>query len=123
MNLTAKRLKYLRDEKKLSQDELSIILGIDRTTYLKYEKSGKVPTYKIIKLANFYNVSSDYLLGLTDKPNNLLPNIKEYYISDDEKELLEIYRKLPPESKTTIRTLTKTQYDLYVKPKPNEKAI
>ena len=95
MNLTAKRLKYLRDEKKLSQDELSIILGIDRTTYLKYEKSGKVPTYKIIKLAKFYNVSSDYLLGLTDKPNNLLPNIKEYYISDDEKELLEIYRKLP----------------------------
>lgn len=50
-------------------------------------------------------------------------NIKQFRINNDEKELLELYREIPPESKTTIKTLTKTQYDLYVKPKSDEKAI
>ena len=79
-------------------------------------------------IINHFKVTADYLLGLTDIPNTIddyikKSNIKQFRINNDEKELLELYREIPPESKTTIKTLTKTQYDLYVKPKSNEKAI
>ena len=92
-------------------------------------KGEREPDHKMLKkLAVFFNVSTDYLLGLTDIPNTIddyikKSNIKQFRINNDEKELLELYREIPPESKTTIKTLTKTQYDLYVKPKSDEKAI
>ncbi len=62
------RLKDLREDKDLKQDEIASILNISQTNYSKYEL-GKIniPISSLIKLANFYNTSIDYLLGLTNE--------------------------------------------------------
>ncbi len=60
---TGQRLKKLREEKGLSQTEIAKILGVDRTTYVKWETGVSSPLRKLNKLVEFFNVSSDYLLG------------------------------------------------------------
>lgn len=64
MNL---RIRDLREDKDLTQSELAKLLGCTQQTYSRYE-SGEITIdiYNLIKLANFYNTSCDYLLGLTD---------------------------------------------------------
>ena len=64
MNL---RIRDLREDKDLTQSELAKLLGCTQQTYSIYE-SGEITIdiYNLIKLANFYNTSCDYLLGLTD---------------------------------------------------------
>ena len=105
MNVTAERLKNLRKEKNISQDELANLFNIDRTTYLKYEKTGKVPTTKLISLANYFHVSSDYLLGLTNIPIPIDIYIqKNVDISFEEQELVFKYRQLPKDDKIRINT-------------------
>jgi transcriptional regulator with XRE-family HTH domain len=62
-----RRLRELRDEKDLTQTEIAKMLGMSQTGYSKYETGeNDIPTDVLIKLANFYNTSIDYLLGLTD---------------------------------------------------------
>lgn len=62
------RLKDLREDKDLKQDEIASILNISQTNYSKYEL-GKIniPVNSLIKLSSFYNTSIDYLLGLTNE--------------------------------------------------------
>lgn len=61
------RLKKLRKSKKMTQEQLSNKLGIKRSTYAKYETGENEPDYEMLqKLANFFDVSTDYLLGFTD---------------------------------------------------------
>ncbi len=56
-------LKYLREKKKLTQSEVSKILEISRSTYANYEKEQSEPTAsQLLKLAQFYKVSTDDLL-------------------------------------------------------------
>lgn len=63
-----KRLKDLREDNDLLQKQIAIVLGITRQQYGLYE-SGKrdIPNEKIIKIAQFYNTSTDYILGLTNE--------------------------------------------------------
>ena len=57
------KLKYLRKQQELTQIELSQYLGIDQTTYSRYETGATEPDIATIKkLANFFDVSIDYLL-------------------------------------------------------------
>lgn len=64
-----KRIRDLREDNDLTQVKLSKILGMSQTGYSKYETGeNDIPTDILIKLANFYNVSIDYLLGQTDCP-------------------------------------------------------
>ena len=65
------RLKDLREDKDLSIRELSALLYMQKTTYHNYE-SGKreLPFELAITLARFYNVSLDYLAGLTNDPTS-----------------------------------------------------
>ena len=61
------RIKDLREDKDLSQKEIAKILNMSQTGYSKYEVgTNDIPTKILIKLAQFYNTSVDYLLGLTD---------------------------------------------------------
>lgn len=68
------KLKELRSSKGLNQSEVAKMLNIDRSTYGKYETGDSSPDYeKLNKLASFFNVSTDYLLGKTafKKPTEL----------------------------------------------------
>ena len=61
------RLKDLREDRDLKQRDVAIILGMSQTGYSKYEcGTNDVPTSVLIKLSDFYNVSVDYILGITD---------------------------------------------------------
>ena len=64
------RIKQLRNEKNIYQDALAKLLGIEVAGVSKIE-TGRVPLKDeyIIKLADFFEVSTDYLLGKTDKRN------------------------------------------------------
>lgn len=67
MKTSAEKLKMLRELKGMSQADCAKALGLDRTTYVKYENGGSVRR-NVEKLARFFNVSTDYLLGNTDNP-------------------------------------------------------
>ncbi len=64
------RIKDLRIDADLSQTEIAKVLGLSQTGYSKYETGeNDIPVLILIKLAEFYGTSVDYLLGLTDEPN------------------------------------------------------
>ena len=64
------RLRDLREDMDLTQDQLVQILKMHKSTYTNYEQGKREPPFElIIKLAKFYNVSTDYIAGLTDNPN------------------------------------------------------
>lgn len=65
MNVTGKRLRKLREEKGLSQNEISKILGISRTAYVKYETGESRPVRKLDELTRLFNVSADYIMGIS----------------------------------------------------------
>ncbi len=61
-------LRVLRKEKKLTQIALQMKTGIEQAILSKYESGARVPTTEnLLILANFYNVSIDYILCRTDK--------------------------------------------------------
>ncbi|MBU3179075.1 helix-turn-helix domain-containing protein [Clostridium estertheticum] len=61
------RLRALRQDKDLTQDALAKALNIDRKTLSNYETAYRTPSiYLVVKMANYFEVSVDYLLGLTD---------------------------------------------------------
>ncbi|MBE6623950.1 MAG: helix-turn-helix transcriptional regulator [Ruminococcaceae bacterium] len=62
------RLKSLRKEIKMSQTDIGEFLGIMQTVYSRYERgAGTIPVEHLLKLADLYNVSTDYILGRTNK--------------------------------------------------------
>ena len=62
------RLYSLRKENNLSQSQLAATLGIAQTVYSRYERgANELPIRHLLKLCSLYQVSSDYILGLTDK--------------------------------------------------------
>ena len=64
-------LKKLRKEKKITQEELSKIIGVERSSIGKYESSGVIPSVDVLnKIADYFNVSVDYLLGRSNAPAN-----------------------------------------------------
>ena len=66
------RMRELRLKHGRTQRELAEILETTQQAYLKYEKGiNEMPVRRIIMLCRYYNVSADYLLGLTDEPHPL----------------------------------------------------
>lgn len=63
------RLEDLRVDHDKTQIEIAEYLNMGRNVYWRYEKGiREIPTWAVIKLADFYDVSTDYLLGRTDDP-------------------------------------------------------
>jgi len=71
------RLKEIREENKLLQKDIANMLEISQQFYSRYEKEEvKVPIKLYIKLAEYYNTSIDYLVGITDEKKPY-PKIKK----------------------------------------------
>ncbi len=63
------RLRQLRKSKGYTQIRVQMETGIEQALLSKYENGERIPpTETLLKLADFYHVSTDYLLGRTDKP-------------------------------------------------------
>lgn len=63
-----RRIKDLREDGAIGQKEIAAFLEIPRSTYSGYENGHRrIPAEILVKLAEFYNVSVDYLLEVSDK--------------------------------------------------------
>lgn len=63
-----KRLLYIRELKKLSQTDVANAVGMKQQQYARYEKGiNLLPVTNLIKLCKFFDISSDYILGLSDE--------------------------------------------------------
>ena len=73
-----KRLRDLRDDHDKSQREIAEILNMHRSVYRRYESGEReTPAWVVVKLADYYRVSTDYLLGRTDVPGPYPPAKKK----------------------------------------------
>ena len=62
------RIQDLRTDSDLSQKQISDILHISQRSYSHYETGSRnIPVEMLIRLANYYDISVDYLVGRTDK--------------------------------------------------------
>ena len=89
----AEILRDLRASKKLTQGDLAKMLGLSTNAYQSYERGVSEPNCKALSmLADFYGVTTDYLLGRTNEKLNPIE-----LLSDDEieKKLLKAYFSLP----------------------------
>lgn len=66
------RLRDLREDSDLTQDQLVAALGMHKTTYTNYEQGKReIPFALVIRLAEFYNVSINYIAGIEKRPTPL----------------------------------------------------
>lgn len=62
------RIRNLREDSDLTQSQIAEYLGTSQTMYARYERgANEMPVRHLIRLAQYYNVSLDYLCGLTNK--------------------------------------------------------
>ena len=105
MNIFAKRLRAVREERNISAAELAEALDINATTIYRYETAvfKGVKSTVLKSIADYLNVNPDYLIGVTDNKHT----VKEAEdlansITDDEKMLLELFRRVPVESQQMV---------------------
>ena len=62
-----RRIRELREDNDKTQSEIAEILGTSQTMYARYERgANELPIRHLVKLSELYNVSADYILGLSD---------------------------------------------------------
>ena len=60
------RMRNLREDNDMTQKEIASVLGTSQTMYARYERgANELPIRHLVRLAEYYNVTTDYLLGLT----------------------------------------------------------
>lgn len=90
------QLQTLRKSKNLTQEDVADIVGVKLSTYQKYERDVIAPSYDtLIKLADFYGVTTDYLLGREPAPNPLA----ELNVKVNDEKFIELYSALPDYAK------------------------
>lgn len=109
----AKRLKELRSLKNLSQSDLANILSVDRSTYGKYETGDSSPDYeKLIKLADFFGVTVDYLIR---KERNVMEKTIQIGNAEEFQKLIEKAIILSNQLKETLQQIEDFKIDIQVK--------
>lgn len=108
------RMKLLREQHNLSQTDLARILNISRQSYNFYENEKRDPdTEMLIRIADFFNVSLDYLLGRTNDPSLLTQEKTPSY----QEEVLRDIGDITPEMASEVR-----QFISYLKHKEESAA-
>jgi transcriptional regulator with XRE-family HTH domain len=93
----AKRLKMLRVEKDLSQAEFGLIFGVSQQTVGSWEQSNSTPKLEmLVKIADYFDVSTDYLLGREGH---------NFSLSKEQKTLLYKFDSLKKEAQETVWTM------------------
>lgn len=78
------RLKELRKNNNLTQQELADKMSLVKSSISAYEKSAKYPSVEVlVKLCHYFNVSADYLLGLSDNKS-----LKDYDLTEEQIEIV-----------------------------------
>ena len=100
------RLKKLRTADKFSQEDMAKILDVSLSSYQKYEreKNSITPSLDVLmRIADFYHVSLDYLLGRdTGEPETIDKLAGEFNMSALEKKILDNYLSLPESMRSDL---------------------
>lgn len=101
-----KRLKMLREEADISQKELAKRLKISNVTLSQYENNVRRPDLQTLKIiADYFDVSSDYLIGRSGNKNNVEKSVNDDILSDFPEGvqiLRRANRELTPEAKARM---------------------
>ena len=97
------QLQQLRKSKGLTQEEIASILDVKLSTYQKYERDAISPPYDtLIKIADFYGVTTDYLLGREPAQPEPNPFADLGLDKESEQEMLAQYMSFPPETRAIL---------------------
>lgn len=100
------RIKLLREKRGLIQEILAVEIGITQQMLSKYEKDVTIIKVDVLKrLAEYFNVTTDYLLGLSDVKRDLTGQIKINETLDEYYDLIEVYKRLDIYDKELVWTL------------------
>lgn len=96
------RLKELRLKFDEQQKEIAEQFNVSRGMVSQWEQGKHYPeASKLIEIAEYFKVSIDYLMGL-EKENRISKTDPNNSLTDEEKEIIDMYRKLPPDLKRVI---------------------
>ena len=102
-------LKQLRLQKGLTTDEVANVIGVSGSAYRNYERGERAPDFeKLLKIADIYGVSVDYLLGRGSNPKPLEQLAKLSSIEVTEQVILEKYLELPKASRELVIAFMKS---------------
>jgi transcriptional regulator with XRE-family HTH domain len=97
-----KRLRYLREKRGLAQKYVAEKIRVKNNTLSGYESGRREPDNQTLnKLADFYGVTSDYLIGRSDEPT--LTGKEDKALTEEAKEYLKILESMPPEKREPLR--------------------
>lgn len=100
-----KNLKQLRQNARISQQQLANIIGISQQSINKYENHNVEPDIStLIDLADYFNTSVDYLIGNTNIQHKI-EKVSRYDLNDEESKLIDEYRRLDDDEKSSINTI------------------
>ena len=89
------RIKILREKRGIIQEILAAELGITQQMLSKYEKDVTIIKVDILKkLAEYFNVTTDYLLGVSDVKRDLTGQIRINETLDEYYDMIEVYKRL-----------------------------
>lgn len=103
------RIKQLREKRGLIQEILAAELGITQQMLSKYERDVTLIKVDILKkIATYFNVTTDYLLGVSDVKRDLQRQMKMNETLDEYYDLIEIYKDLDSYDKEMIWSIMQT---------------
>lgn len=103
------RIKQLREKRGLIQEILAAELGITQQMLSKYEKDVTLIKVDILKkIAAYFNVTTDYLLGVSDVKRDLQRQMKMNETLDEFYDLVEVYKELDSYDKEMIWSIIQT---------------
>ena len=116
------RIKSLREKRGLIQELLATELGITQQMLSKYERDSSIIKVDVLKrLAGYFNVTTDYLLGLSDVKRDLTGQIRINETIDEYYDLIEVYKKLDKYDQEMIWTMIQAVRKIAEKRKREEK--
>ena len=116
------RIKSLREKRGLIQELLAAELGITQQMLSKYERDISIIKVDVLKrLAGYFNVTTDYLLGLSDVKRDLTGQIRINETIDEYYDLIEVYKKLDKYDQEMIWTMIQAVRRIAEKRKREEK--
>lgn len=105
------RIAELRKKNGISQEKLGGIIGVAQNTVCNWEKENRQPDYNAVKkMAALFNVSIDYLLGVSSGEKEP-PTESDEGLSDIEKQLMSYVTNLTPDQKRFLLAQLKTMFE------------
>ncbi len=112
------KIKEIRLSRHMTQREIGEIVGVAQQNFSRYEQDITViPIDILIKLSEFFNVTTDYLLGVSDIKRNIEGQMRVNRIMDECYEFLEVYKTLNKDDKELIWAMTEKIKELRTKEK------